>query len=245
VEATAAARARRVYVFAGIALLLAVLFVRLGFWQIRRLGERRALNAAIAARLASAPAPVEELGDSSVVFRRAIVAGSPDYDAEIVFTGRSRNGSPGVYLLTPVRVPGMSAAVLVNRGWVYAPDAATVQQPAWRESRMTFVGYLDTLRAGGTAADSAQLRRGRRVRTLAAKTIRSVMPYAVADHFLVVTENGSDRTPARLPLPQLNDGPHVSYAIQWFAFATIAVVGAMVVTLRARRDSETEARRLL
>jgi cytochrome oxidase assembly protein ShyY1 len=46
----------------------------------------------------------------------------------------------------------------------------------------------------------------------------------------------------------LDDGPHLSYAIQWFAFATIAVVGAGIVVARTRRESsvtESPARGLL
>jgi cytochrome oxidase assembly protein ShyY1 len=35
--------------------------------------------------------------------------------------------------------------------------------------------------------------------------------------------------------PALDDGPHLSYALQWFAFALIGVVGAGVVAVRARR----------
>ena len=35
--------------------------------------------------------------------------------------------------------------------------------------------------------------------------------------------------------PALDDGPHLSYAIQWFGFALIGVIGACVVAFRARR----------
>jgi surfeit locus 1 family protein len=41
--------------------------------------------------------------------------------------------------------------------------------------------------------------------------------------------------PAIVPVPTLDEGPHLSYAIQWFAFATIAVVGGAVLLLRDRR----------
>jgi surfeit locus 1 family protein len=38
----------------------------------------------------------------------------------------------------------------------------------------------------------------------------------------------------RVPPPPLGDGPHLSYALQWFAFATVALVG-YVAWLRAGR----------
>jgi cytochrome oxidase assembly protein ShyY1 len=65
------------------------------------------------------------------------------------------------------------------------------------------------------------------------------LPYPVAPFILVQTEaapatasvtpassNAPAATPARLRLPVLDEGPHLGYAFQWFAFAFIALVGA-------------------
>jgi surfeit locus 1 family protein len=41
--------------------------------------------------------------------------------------------------------------------------------------------------------------------------------------------------PIRLAPPALDDGPHLSYAVQWFSFATIAVVGGILLTVRGTR----------
>ena len=57
------------------------------------------------------------------------------------------------------------------------------------------------------------------------------MAHVYFDLATVVTEAQSDSTPARLGSPALDDGPHVSYAIQWFAFAIISIVG-LVIFLR-------------
>ena len=40
----------------------------------------------------------------------------------------------------------------------------------------------------------------------------------------------------RREMPALDDGPHRGYAIQWFSFAAIAIVGALAVVRRERRD---------
>lgn len=220
---------RRIAVFVALAIVLAVLFVRLGFWQVDRLGERRARNAATAARLDQPVTPFEQLRDSGS-FRRVTVTGTPDYENEIVLTGRSRNGSPGVYILTPVRRPGADTAVIVIRGWVYAPDAATADLTRWRERRTAFEGYVSTLAAAPPGASSG----GRKVRTLTRVGVRSLLPYPVAAQYVVSQDPQSDSTPARLQKPALDDGPHLIYAIQWFAFAVIALVGAGIVAFRAR-----------
>lgn len=222
---------RRIITFVALALVLALVFVRLGFWQLRRLEERRARNRAVASRLAEPEVAFEQLQDTAS-FRRATIAGAPDYDNEIILTGRSRFGSPGVYILTPVRRAGHDTAVIVIRGWVYAPDAASAELGRWREHRSAFRGYAATL-----AATPAGQRNGRKVRALTAEGVRRLLPYPAAAQYLVSEDSGSsDSIPARIPPPSLDDGPHLSYAIQWFSFAVIAIVGAGAVVFRARQQ---------
>ena len=110
----------RVIVFVVVALALAALFARLGFWQLDRLVWRRALNAEVASHIAAAPVSVAELPRDSAAmrYRRVQLRGAFDYANEIVITQRIRGGSPGVNLLTPLRVDGSDTAYLVNRGWV-------------------------------------------------------------------------------------------------------------------------------
>lgn len=233
----------KIVAFVGLAVVLAALFIRLGFWQLDRLAERRARNAGVSARLAEPIVPFDQLrvGDTSG-FRRATLTGSPDYDNEILYTGRSRNGSPGVYLLTPVRRASNDTAVIVIRGWVYAPDAATIEAKRWREARTTFAGYLNMLLPSGSVPQPGAT--GRKVRTLTFSGVQGILPYPAARLYMVSQDSASDSTPARLPPPALDNGPHLSYAIQWFAFAAIALVGAAIVALRdhgAREASSTGA----
>ena len=205
---------RRTAAFVALAVVFGALFIRLGFWQLDRLSQRRASNVTLAAKLAE----------------RVTVAGTPDDANEIVITGRSHNGSPGVYIVTPIRRPGSDSAVLVNRGWVYAPDAMTVDLSRWRETRTRFTGYRQEMPSRATLPPI----KGRSLRELTSQAAQQLVPYPVTG-LIVAQDSASERTPARLPLPALDDGPHLSYAIQWFSFATIALVGAGVVVSRARR----------
>lgn len=210
--------------------MLAAVFVRLGFWQLHRLQERRAHVAALRARLGEQVLPFEQLPDTGS-FRRAIVTGTPDHDNEIVFTGRSRNGSPGVYILTPVRRTSGDTAVVVIRGWVYAADAATVDLTRWRETRTNFTGYVAAFPGSAPSPPGAT----RRIRALSAPGVRGMLPYPVAGMYLVAQDSAPTTAPARLAAPALDNGSHLSYAIQWFAFATIALAGAAVVVTRAMK----------
>ena len=205
-------------------LLVAAVFVRLGFWQLDRLEQRRQRNDVLRARLAEPVAPFAQLRDT-IGYRRATVVGEPDYERELVLTGRSRQGSPGVYVATPVRRSGSDTAVVVIRGWVYAPDAATIDNGQWRESRTSFSGYVNALPSGNASTSTAG---SRRLRTLSFDGVARQLPYPVARLYLVAQDSGTPQSPARLPPPALNTGPHLSYAIQWFSFATIVVIGTAV-----------------
>lgn len=222
---------RRILAFAALAAALALLFVRLGFWQLDRLAERRAYNARLTARLAISEVPFQELG-AEVLNRRVVVEGSPDYAAEFVHTGRSRNGSPGVHVITPVRLASSDTVVLVNRGWVYAADAATVDLSRFREPRTRFSGY--TVARPAPRAEPLAPPKQRAVRNLDSVSVARLLAGPVAPVIVIARDSGGAEAPVRLPDVVADDGPHLSYAIQWFAFALIALGGAVVVAYRAR-----------
>ena len=192
------------------------------------------MNARIAARIDARPVPVEQVNpDTSVSrFSNAIVVGVPDYEHEIVLTHRGHNGAPGVDFLTPVRVPGNDTATMVNRGWVYSADALTVDRARWHDVATNFTGYVDAFES--RPADSV---RDGRIRKVSYEAIARVVPYPIRPFYVVALGDSSSSPPQmiRLERPKLDEGPHLSYAFQWFGFATIAVVGAAIVTARSMR----------
>jgi surfeit locus 1 family protein len=138
-----------------------------------------------------------------------------------------------------LRLAGTDTAVLVNRGWVYAPDAMTADLSRWREpDSATVTGYVTAIEPTGSSVVSAS---GARVlRHLYHDSLTARLPYPVVPFLVVVTDSSSakaagDSTPARLLTPILDEGPHLGYAIQWFAFALIGIVGAAVGVRAERR----------
>lgn len=215
-----------------VAWVIAAGCVRLGFWQVSRLHERRASNASIEARMALPPidAAARGMPRDSVVGRRVRVRGAWDYAAEKVWTERSYEGVPGVALITPVRLDD-GAFLFVDRGWVPSPDAATVNAAAWREgdsADVTGLAYAIPRARGDVDSAAAAARLG-----------APVLPYvAVA---LSVDSAHAATTPRRWPPPVLGDGPHGSYAIQWFSFALIILAGSVVLYRKRRRDERSGA----
>ena len=223
--------------FVAFALISAAVFVRLGFWQLSRRQERRARNALVSARLDSTAVSVASLPRDTALarFRRVRVTGVPDYEHELVWAARTHKGSPGINLLTPVRLPGSDTAILLNRGWVYSGDGATVDLAKWRDRDSTFIGYVEELPsvAGASYTDRPSV-----IARLSHDVVAKALPYPVAPVYVIVLSDSAiaaDRI-ARLSAPPLDEGPHLSYAFQWFAFATVALVGVGIV-LRQSRSS--------
>ena len=230
---------RRALAFVIFAIAVSAGCVRLGFWQLRRLAERRALNAMLSSRLGDAPRPVREIlrDSAAAAYRRATATGTYDFANEFALAWRTRQGSPGVNIVTPLRLAGTDTAVLVNRGWVYAPDAMSVDLTRWREpASATAAGYLVAVNGTGRGAVTAATN-SRVLRHLDRDSLSKRLTYPIAPFLIVATEAPSpanDSTPARLAAPVLDEGPHLGYAIQWFAFAAIGLVGA-AFSVRADR----------
>lgn len=230
----------RTFGFLIFALAISAGCVRLAFWQISRLHQRQALNAMLAERRTAPPEPVREvLRDSATAaFRRVIATGRYDFANEMALAARTHEGSPGVNIITPLRVAGTDTALLVNRGWVYAGDAMTVDFARWREpDTATVTGYLVGLAPEGHGPVSTPSS-SRTIRRLDRDSLESRLRYPVAPLALVATNVSTedvDSVPARVPPPALDEGPHLGYAIQWFGFATIGLIGAGFVVRADRR----------
>ncbi|MEJ6020786.1 SURF1 family protein [Ramlibacter sp. PS4R-6] len=92
----------------------------LGQWQLGRGRERDAAQAAIEAR-----AQLPELAQASLaapnaqelVHRRVVLRGTWDAPRTVFLDNRQMRGAPGFYVVTPLKLEGSDAAVLVQRGW--------------------------------------------------------------------------------------------------------------------------------
>jgi surfeit locus 1 family protein len=229
-------------------LLVAGTCVRLGFWQLDRLEQRRARNAAIRAagdlpplRLDSA-APALSADPRALAWRRAEAAGRYHHAGDMVLRGRARGGRPGVHLVSPL-VLADGRVVMVNRGWVPAPDASTADvRPLRTTGPVRVSGALLPLPSdpdcglpvpGGPGGADTTWRRV----DLAVARARS--PGPLVPLLLQELPSGGEEgaAPAPEPLPALSQGNHLSYAVQWFSFAAIAVIGFLIVAFRRPKSA--------
>ncbi len=218
-------------------LALVAICVRLGFWQLHRLEERRTYNSVLRTAAALPPlnldtATLQALTREPARFvnRRVRVRGRYDPAGEIVLRGRAQSGRPGVHIVTPLRLAGSNLAVAVNRGWAPSPDALSVSADLLRELGPREVeGVLLAIPSGEGGPQPA----GGTWLRLNLEGLRQRVVYPVLPLYIQQLAPPSTTEPLqRVPTPELDEGPHLSYAIQWFSFAAIALIGFILVARR-------------
>lgn len=249
-----------------LALSLVVLFVNLGFWQLRRLGQRDAYNTLLEARLTAEPQPFAALAqdfsldapaeaEDSVVYRRAAATGRFDSAHEVLLRSRALDGQPGYHVLTPLRLAS-GRALLVDRGWVpFEFDTPPVRQAVPPTVPVTVTGFLQPAQRpveGGMMGALGLVQRDPAEGELEAvfyvdpARLERQLPYRLEPVFLEL-QTQTPAQPGRLPVPpaspDLSRGSHLSYALQWFAFALIGIVGYAVLLRSTVRESVRESRR--
>lgn len=211
-----------------VVVLLAALFVRLGVWQLDRLDQRREENALIRARMRAAPVAVGALprDPEDARYRTATATGTYDASRQVTVRYRSLDGQPGAWVLTPLRLD-LGRAVVVNRGWV--PDGATAADYRPPPGQVRVAGMAQTSQTRGSLgpADPPTGTLANLSRVDVAR-LQQQVPYELAPVWLQLRSQDPPqpgRLPVTLPEPDLGEGPHLSYALQWFGFTLVGLVG--------------------
>jgi surfeit locus 1 family protein len=238
--------------------VLVVVMVMLGLWQLRRLDEKRDYKALVEARQEEPVAAVGEVvpagvavdapGVDAVLYRTVTATGAYEDDDTVVVENRTYNGAAGGWVLTPLRLDE-GTAVVVNRGFVGFDREGAIVPPPAPTGEVTVEGLVfpsqQRGRFGPTDPVEGDLGVLARVDLdrFAAQVDYDVLPAYIQ---LVASEPPegapADGAPALVPLgaPIPEEGPHLSYAVQWFIFSTIAAGGYVLLLRRVARDQATE-----
>jgi surfeit locus 1 family protein len=219
-----------------IAVIVAAVCVRLGVWQLDRLHQRRAHNAAVREMLAEPRLQLNGAAQAPDEYRRVEASGHWDYAHQVVLRQQTHQGMPGVVLITPLILDGENRAVMVSRGFVSSPDGMTLPPHGAREGeRAHVVGTALHMPSPGDSGRPLMRNGARTWARLASAAVAALVPMPVMSIY-VLQEDTAPRTqfPRRISMPALDDGPHLSYAIQWFGFAVIALGGAWLWMYKSR-----------
>ncbi|MFN0092579.1 MAG: SURF1 family protein [Acidimicrobiales bacterium] len=230
---------------------LVVLMVNLGFWQLRRLDERQALNATLAERTAAPAAALTDLlaaGDAAgevgpVAYRTVEVTGRYAPDEEVLVVGRTYNGATGSWVVTPL-VLADGSAVAVSRGWAPVVGGDPVPPDAVAPpGEVTVRGMLMPSERARGLAERPRERQEMFVRLDVTQLERQSDEQFFPAYVLLAEQSPPQpsRLPAPAPPPERTEGSHLSYAVQWFTFSLMALLGWVVVVRRHAAGADASA----
>lgn len=236
----------------------AVTFVSLGRWQLERLDEVRTANALVAERFEDPALAFREVADvtaedqgriDELEYRAVVATGTYLPEEEVLQRSRAYRGQNGFHVLTPLLLDD-GTAVLVRRGWVpFSLDQPPVRDALPPAGEVTVEGFLqrseDQRSIGPT--DPAEGDLGIVFRADVPRLDRQIEPPL---HPMVLALDAQQppqegRLPVPPERPDLDEANHLSYALQWFSFAAIAVLGyASVLWKRSSELAEEQQERL-
>ena len=229
---------------------VAVACVLLGSWQWDRREQRLARNAEVEGNYDREPVPLEQALPDLARFPEGgtwtpvRVVGEYVEDATVLVRNRTRDGRPGYQVLVPLQSAD-GPVLVVDRGFVpvgetgEGPDevpsppsgevtvVARLRAPEPTDERGAPAGQAQRINPEALAAALADASGGR-------VDAEDVVTGAYAD---VASEDPPPAVaPAPEPRPALDEGPHLSYALQWVVFAIGALVGFGVLARRTAQD---------
>lgn len=202
--------------------LVAVVAVQLGNWQLRRAEEKREIGARIERFADGAPRALDSARDAQPEpWSRLVVRGQWLPDAAMYLDNRVLDRRPGYHLLMPLELADGSV-VLVNRGWVAAgrdravlPAVETPAGPVEVSGRVV-VPERDPFSLADQARD------GHRWQFVDLDAYRAWSGLAAGDWVLQQDSDAADALVRRWTDPDLGEDTHRGYALQWFSLAALA-----------------------
>ncbi len=210
--------------------------IRLGFWQLDRLDQRRSFNARVLSQINRAELDLNQgipLDVASMEFRSATVKGTYDFEHQVALRNQVYQNQSGIRILTPLKIDGTSDYVLIDRGWIPFEDMDPANWSKYDESPQVEVQGM--IRASqnspdfGNRADptpgpgeSMELWHFANI-----EEMEKQMPYDLIGVFIqqAPADHLSEMPARSLPDIEITEGPHLGYALQWFTFAAILGVG--------------------
>lgn len=225
-----------------------VLMVNLSLWQWHRLGERRDFNERVESRrdeqvvlfASLVPADADDGTVDEVEWRPAQASGEYVDGATFLVVNRSQDGRPGSNVVSPLRLDD-GRVLLVTRGFVPLGSAV----PAPPSGRIDVAGLIRAsedrrfgqLTSSDTTQDDGMLEVQRLdIPALAEQLDLDLVPASLEAQ---VSRPADDDALSIVASPELSEGPHLSYAVQWLIFSTCVVVGWVFAV---RRSIRTRAR---
>ena len=227
--------------------VLGIVFVNLGEWQLDRLAQRRERNATTIANEQKPIRPYDEIFTRTITdadqWQQVEARGTFDPDHQFVVRYRSNGDADGYEIVTPLHTA--TGTVLVDRGFIPRGHGAQIPStaPAPPAGEVTLVGHVRRSERGRRAATTPV---NNQMRLINSDAIAATLSYPISSGYIGLLTVQPEQQGGFQPiqLPELSEGPHFWYAVQWFMFTAVGVAGIVVFIrgdLRARREERDEA----
>lgn len=228
---------------------LMVIGIRAGFWQMDKHDARVDRNAVIREHFGDDAIPLDSVVprgatvDSLQEWTLVTVTGRYAPDDEITVKFMVRDSKPGVDVLTPLLLAD-GTAVVVDRGWLSTQNTGQRPDdiPPPPPGEVTVEGWL---RVNNGAGPQAVEPIDGQVRAISSVGLATAVPFELRNGYLNLRSQSPEATDElRLePEPDLGQGPHFFYALQWWFFGLLAMVGwAWFARIEARENQASETR---
>ncbi len=231
-----------------VGVVLAILvMIGLANWQLNRLYTKRAANTAITESAKAVVVPADTLlpaspkaaPKGSAEWHRVSVTGTYLVDKTVLIRGSTTDAGVGFEVVIPLQAAD-GKVYLIDRGFVLAPSTAD-QLPAIPEAPKGEVDVTGRVRLTNASIGSATriepIQGIRTVRALNTEGLAQDLGLDLSGGYIAALEEAPADGASypkidRAQLPDLDEGPHLSYAVQWFLFAGLSFVGYLYMIKR-------------
>jgi cytochrome oxidase assembly protein ShyY1 len=216
--------------YLALTVVFALVCVFLGNWQLARRAEAVAENNRVAANYDATPRPIEDVltdldsFDTDDKWVTVSLEGRYLGDEQLLVRNRPLGGQPGFELLVPFQLDG-GDIVVIDRGWL--PTGELQDKPdVVPQAPQGEVVVVARLKAGEPRIDGRTAEQGE-IPSIDLPTIAKSLdaPVYTGAYGALASESPSAETGTLGTRPPEDEGPHLSYAFQWFVFALLGFVG--------------------
>jgi cytochrome oxidase assembly protein ShyY1 len=226
-------------------------FQALSNWQWHRLQDRQIVNAEIQAQINKEPVPITELiveadGAKSVPedsqWRTVEITGVWLQDNQVLVRKKSLESDLGLWVVTPLKLAD-GTIVMINRGWTAAANSA-VDSPVVSDVPVGTIEVLGRLRdvTERTKPAPTDLPEGQVDRIVPNEIVDS--PKTLTNAYVEMTASRPESRTSEvrsLPAPEVTEGAHRSYAIQWIFFEIMTVIGWIILVRNEVKEQRKTA----
>ncbi|MGN7252516.1 SURF1 family cytochrome oxidase biogenesis protein [Arthrobacter sp. SAFR-014] len=232
-------------------LLLAAIFatgcVFLGRWQMDRRAETLAEIQRVTSNYSATPITFDQARDEfnqldpSREWTQVKLQGRYDVDGQRIVRNRPLNGQPGYEVVVPFKLVS-GETVVIDRGWLPIGNKTPGRPdtiPAPPSGQITAVVRLKhsepTLQRGAPEGQLASI-------DLPAYSAELGSPLLTGAYGQLASETPTVADmPQPFPMPSVDEGTHLSYSLQWFAFGVLMFVGFGYAARQQARNAAMDA----